>query len=234
MKGTLSKEVEIGISAANLWEVFRSLRLAELTVKLLPHLLAEAKLEEGYGGVGTILKLTLRPGILPAGLESYKEKFVKIDDEQRVKEAVVVEGGYLELGFQSYLVRFEIMEKKMITSGNEGDEQEYYDSAIVRSTIEYEISDEHAGAGASAELVSIAPLAAIAEAVGNFLAPELGREEASEFKTATIKKEGALFSPPRDSQTVKPHQNSRGIKKKIDESDRSSTRVNYELYYNRF
>ena len=77
------------------------------------------------------------------GLTGYKEKFTKIDNEARIKEAEVIEGGYLDLGFSHYLVRFEITEKAN-------------DSCIIKTTIEYQVKEE---AAANASLVSIEPLA---------------------------------------------------------------------------
>lgn len=87
------------------------------------------------------------------GLSDYKEKFTKIDNEKRVKETEVVEGGYLDLGFTLYRVRFEIIEKDI-------------NSCIIRSTIEYELKDEFA---ANASLVSVDALANIARLAVNHL-----------------------------------------------------------------
>lgn len=75
---------------------------------------------------------------------SFKEKVITIDDEKRIKEALVVEGGYLEMGFERYIIRFEIIEK---------DEK----SCITKATIEYELKEESA---ANASLVSIDTLMA--------------------------------------------------------------------------
>lgn len=87
------------------------------------------------------------------GPQYYKEKFTKVDNDNYVKEAVVIEGGYLELGFTSYLVRFEIVKKDD-------------DSSVIRSSIEYEIDDKNAG---NASFVTTAPLVSIAEAISNHL-----------------------------------------------------------------
>lgn len=87
------------------------------------------------------------------GFVSYKEKFTKIDKEKRLKEAEVVEGGYLELGFCLYRVRFEIVEKDA-------------NSSIIKSDIEYEVEDESAS---NAALVTTKPLEMIAEAIGKYL-----------------------------------------------------------------
>lgn len=91
------------------------------------------------------------PGI--PGLQFSKEKFVKIDNEKRVKEALVVEGGFLDLGFRSVLYRFEIIEKDS-------------NSSIIKSVIEYEIDEEHA---ANASFVTVSPLATITEAISKYL-----------------------------------------------------------------
>ena len=70
-----------------------------------------------------------------------------------MKETEVIEGGFLELGFTLYRDRFEVIEK-----GN--------DSCIIRSTIEYELKED---AAANASLVSIEPLANVAELAKNHL-----------------------------------------------------------------
>ncbi|CAL9089347.1 unnamed protein product [Musa textilis] len=155
MKGTLCHELEVGLPAGQVWEVYGTLRLAQLVVELVPNVLQKVDVVEGDGGVGTVLHVTFATGT--SGPQFYKEKFVKIDDEKRLKEAIVVEGGYLELGFLSFLVRFEIIDKE------EGV------SSIIKSTIEYEVAEEHAG---NASLVTTAAVAAIAEAVSGYLMKE--------------------------------------------------------------
>lgn len=87
------------------------------------------------------------------GPKGYKEKFTKIDNENRVKETEVVEGGYLELGFSLFRVRLEVIEK--------GEK-----SSIIKSTIEYELNEENAS---NASLVSIQSLATIVELAKNYL-----------------------------------------------------------------
>lgn len=86
----------------------------------------------------------------------YKEKFTKIEHENRLKETEVVEGGFLDLGFLLYRVRLQVLEKDS-------------DSSIIQSTIEYELAEESA---ANVSLVSTDSLAAIAEVIGNHLAEE--------------------------------------------------------------
>lgn len=92
--------------------------------------------------------------IIPKGFPAgrvCKEKFTKIDDEKRVKETEVIEGGVLELGFTLHRVRFEIIEKE--------DDKE---SSIIKSTIEYDVKEE---AAENVSFISIKPFADIAEAV---------------------------------------------------------------------
>ena len=76
-----------------------------------------------------------------------------VDNEKRVKETEVIEGGYLDFGFTLYRVRFEIIEK---------DEH----SSIIKSTIEYELNDDSAD---NVSIVSIDALAAMALTVQNHL-----------------------------------------------------------------
>ncbi|OWM65599.1 hypothetical protein CDL15_Pgr017096 [Punica granatum] len=92
-----------------------------------------------HGSLISSIRRSLLEGV--SALTSYKEKYTKVDNENRVKEAEVIEGGFLDLGFTLYLVRFQVFEKGQ-------------SSCSVKSTIEYELPDELA---ASASLVSIEP-----------------------------------------------------------------------------
>ncbi|EMS58908.1 S-norcoclaurine synthase [Triticum urartu] len=87
------------------------------------------------------------------GLEYQKEKFIKIDNENFVKEALVIEGGLLDLGFLKYLVRLEIV----------GDADK---TCIIRSTVEYEVEDEHTG---NASFITASTFARIAEAITKYI-----------------------------------------------------------------
>ena len=90
------------------------------------------------------------------GLQSYMEKFIKVDNKNYVKEAEAGEGDILKLGFLSYMIRFEIIRKGANTS-------------VIRSTIEYEIGDEHPELQA---MVSTAALAATAEKFAEYIKPQ--------------------------------------------------------------
>ncbi|KAJ1406697.1 START-like domain superfamily [Sesbania bispinosa] len=151
MFGQLEHELELHVPASEAWDLFGTLQIGKLVEKEMPELFQKVELTEGDGGVGTVLKLTFTPGI--PGPASYKEKFTKIDNEKRIKETEVVEGGYLELGFTLFRVRFEVIEK--------GE-----DSSIIKSTIEYEVKEEDK---ANASFVSIQPVANIVEVAKNDL-----------------------------------------------------------------
>ncbi|KAK3029642.1 hypothetical protein RJ639_037959 [Escallonia herrerae] len=60
---------------------------------------------------------------------SYEEMYTKVDDEKMIKEAEVISGGYLDLGFTLYRTRFEILETSKT-------------SCITKTTIEYDVNEE--------------------------------------------------------------------------------------------
>ncbi|XP_028753374.1 S-norcoclaurine synthase-like [Neltuma alba] len=127
MSGKLEHELELDVPASTAWDLFGTIRIAELVEKEMPSLFQKVELVEGDGGVGTILKLTFVPGT--PGPSFYKEKFTKINNEDRIKETEVAEGGYLELGFTVFRIRFHVIEK--------GEE-----SSIIKSTVEYELRED--------------------------------------------------------------------------------------------
>ncbi|KAL0452292.1 UNVERIFIED_CONTAM: S-norcoclaurine synthase 2 [Sesamum latifolium] len=143
VQGRVWGEMEVKVPATEAWKLYGSLLLADVVVEALPDRFSKVEVVEGDGSVGTILHIFLAPGT--AGPASYKEKFTVVDDERRVKEAELVEGGFLELGFTLYRVWVEVIEK-------EGKKEE----CITRGTIQYELKEE---AAANAALVSIEPSA---------------------------------------------------------------------------
>ncbi|KAF4393368.1 hypothetical protein CsatB_009967 [Cannabis sativa] len=151
VSGQLCHELEIKAPASQVWELYGTLRVAKLIEEQLKSVIEKIDVVEGDGGIGTTLHIDFVPGA--ARFKSYKEKFTKIDNEQRVKEVEVVEGGYLELGFTLYRICLEIIEK-------------YEDCSIIKSTIKYEIKDDYAE---NVSIVSLDALAAIALIVQNHL-----------------------------------------------------------------
>ncbi|XVF06865.1 hypothetical protein REPUB_Repub06bG0088000 [Reevesia pubescens] len=151
MHGHLSQDTQVDIPVTVVWDVYRGLELGRLVDKLLPHVLGRVEVIEGDGGVGTIVKLTFPPGSPGSGYMI--ERFTKVDDENRVKETEVIEGGYKALGLDVVRARLEILEKDS-------------ESCIIRSSIEYEVDDKLAEV---ASHVSIKPLEIMAEAIGKHL-----------------------------------------------------------------
>ncbi|CAK9309068.1 unnamed protein product [Citrullus colocynthis] len=150
MLSQLRQETGIDAPATVAWQLYSGLELARLVENRLSNIFQKIEVVEGDGGEGTVLSLIFAPGV---GATNCKEKFTKIDNENRIKETEVVEGGFLDIGFTLYRVRFKIIEN--------GE-----DSCIVESTIEYEIKEE---AAANASLVTIQLLIDIAEAANNYL-----------------------------------------------------------------
>ncbi|KAG4154345.1 hypothetical protein ERO13_D03G052400v2 [Gossypium hirsutum] len=151
MQGHVSQDTPVGVPAALIWDVYCGLEVGRLVDKLAPEVLGRVEFLEGDGGVGTIAKLTLPPGSLGRGY--MKERFTKIDDEDRVKETEVLEGGYKDLGFDVVRIRLEIVEKDS-------------ESCMVRSTIEYEGDEKLADVVSH---VNIKPLEMMAEIIGKHL-----------------------------------------------------------------
>ncbi|XP_023756911.1 norbelladine synthase [Lactuca sativa] len=143
MFGTLSEEAEVKVPASKAWALYGTLELAKAAAGKM---LEAVDVEEGDGGAGTILKLTLLPGL---GFKYYKEKFTKVDNENKVKETEIVEGGFLDIGFILYRIRIEIKENPNDDTGS---------SCVVKLTLEYEVKEE---AAANASLVTNAPLLAL-------------------------------------------------------------------------
>ncbi|XP_066341921.1 norbelladine synthase-like [Miscanthus floridulus] len=147
MKGIKVHEHETDAPASELWAIYGSLLAAKLLPKLLPHVLAKVELVSGDGGVGTILKQIFPPRI--PGLQSYTEKFIKVDNENYIKEVEAIEGDILKLGFMYYMVRLEIISKGP-------------KSSVIRSTIKYEVDDAHP------ELEAMVGMAAFAATAAKF------------------------------------------------------------------
>ncbi|KAK8633052.1 hypothetical protein V6N13_013906 [Hibiscus sabdariffa] len=151
MKGRLSHDSPVEVPAAVIWDVYRGLQLGKLLNQLLRDVIGTVEVVYGDGGVGTILKFTFPPGTPGPGY--MKEVFTRIDNEQRLKEGEIFEGGLKYAGFEVYRQSLQIIEK---------DAQ----SSVIRSTVEYEIDEE------LQELASLAttkPMETLNEAVGKYL-----------------------------------------------------------------
>ncbi|PKA58856.1 S-norcoclaurine synthase [Apostasia shenzhenica] len=151
IKGALCHEFKVDVPADELWRIYGSIKLAEVVMKLIPHVIAKVEVEVGDGGVGTIIRTTYPQD--KSGPKYSKQNFLKVDNENRVKEIEVIEGGLLELGFTSYLIHFEIVD----INGS---------SAIIKSGILFELDDDHLE---SASLASIVPSVHVARTVISYL-----------------------------------------------------------------
>ncbi|KAI3511936.1 hypothetical protein L1887_19097 [Cichorium endivia] len=138
MFGTLSEEVQVKVSADKAWDLYGSIKLAEIAKQILDNL----EVIEGDGGVGTIIKVTFKPG---SGISYYKEKYTMIDNEKKVREAEIIEGGHLDFGFTLYRVRIQVNDNPNDDTGS---------SCVVKTTIEYEVKEE---AKDNAKLATIEP-----------------------------------------------------------------------------
>ncbi|KAL0403345.1 UNVERIFIED_CONTAM: S-norcoclaurine synthase 2 [Sesamum radiatum] len=111
--GRVWEEIEVKVPATEAWKLYGSLQLAKIVGEGLPNLFNKVEVVEGDGSPGTIVHIDFAPGLsetsglaTAAGPSWLREKFTVVDDERRVKEAEVVEGGYLDLGFTLYRVRW--------------------------------------------------------------------------------------------------------------------------------
>ncbi|KAM2145727.1 hypothetical protein EV2_048105 [Malus domestica] len=151
--GKVWHELEVEVPASEAWELFSTLALARFVEQQLPDMIEKAEAIHGDGGVGTIVHVKFASGA------EHKEKFTKIDNETRVKEVEVIEGGFLDFGLSLYRVRFEIIEKLGVAGDSEPS-----CCCIIKTTVEYDVKEETSDASNASSLVSIEPFVTIAEA----------------------------------------------------------------------
>ncbi|KAL0329275.1 UNVERIFIED_CONTAM: hypothetical protein Sradi_4914200 [Sesamum radiatum] len=131
MEGSVSKKLEVNVSASEIWKAYGSLQLAQIAVDAFPETYSGYTVLEGDGYAGTIIQVFMAPGV--PGPAWYKQKYLVVEDVRRVKLAPTIEGGVLEQGFKSYITRLEAIEKK----GKR-------DECIMIGTVEYVLEDESA------------------------------------------------------------------------------------------
>ncbi|KAL5718896.1 hypothetical protein ACHQM5_011750 [Ranunculus cassubicifolius] len=102
-------EIEVNISAAEVWAVYSSPDLPRLIVELMPFRFQRIDVLQGDGTQGTILNITLQP--TNSGPLTWHEQFVTIDHRTRTKEVRQIQGGFLGIGFVSYENIFKITRK---------------------------------------------------------------------------------------------------------------------------
>lgn len=97
---------------------------------------------------------------------SYREKLVTVDKEKLLKEVTVIEGGPLNCGLTSFIIRYEIFKKSQ-------------DSSTLKTTIEFEVPDELAE---SATHIKIDSMAAMIEGAYKVLLEEKKSNEGACIK----------------------------------------------------
>ncbi|KAK3038780.1 hypothetical protein RJ639_027367 [Escallonia herrerae] len=128
--GSIFTEMEVNVSASKAWTIYGTTDLLKIT---LPNYLKSVEILEGDGGVGTICRTTPLEGmriILFFRRPSYLEKFTKVDNENLVKEVDIIEGAFLDYGFNFYRIRFE----NILTGEN---------SCLTRTTLLFDVKEEY-------------------------------------------------------------------------------------------
>ncbi|XP_042043944.1 norbelladine synthase-like [Salvia splendens] len=105
MYGTMSAEMTVDVPATEARKLYGTLQLPKVAEEANSDFISRVDVVQGDGGAGTILEVFFHPG-----MESFKEKFMVVDNEKRVKEAEVVDGGFLDLGFTMYRIRFNVID----------------------------------------------------------------------------------------------------------------------------
>ncbi|KAL0452315.1 UNVERIFIED_CONTAM: hypothetical protein Slati_1209600 [Sesamum latifolium] len=110
MEGIVSRMLEVNASPSDSWKVYGSLQLAQIAVDAFPQTYTGYKVLQGDGYAGTIIQVFFAKGV--PGPPSYKQEYTVVDDVKRVKVAPTIQGGVLEQGFKSYVMRLDVKEKK--------------------------------------------------------------------------------------------------------------------------
>ncbi|KAK3023998.1 hypothetical protein RJ639_045018 [Escallonia herrerae] len=147
MNGTLSYQTAVNVPAIEAWMIYGTLQLAYICV---PELFESIKPLKGNGEAGTIVQITTKPGSL---FYMYEDKLAMVDNKTMIKQVEAHNGGYLNLGFNMFGVRFEVIKK------NES-------SCITKVTIIYDIKE---GYIANTIHVSIEPFIALVKYSNNYL-----------------------------------------------------------------
>ncbi|KAM3337038.1 hypothetical protein P3S68_032738 [Capsicum galapagoense] len=79
MLGKFSEQIQINAPISVVWNLYGTLKMANFLVEKLPNIVEKVNLIEGNGRTGSVLQVNV-PGNPP-----YKEKYVLVDDEKKVK-----------------------------------------------------------------------------------------------------------------------------------------------------
>ncbi|KAK9120550.1 hypothetical protein Syun_018167 [Stephania yunnanensis] len=153
MRGHVTNELDVDLPADEIWAIYRSPEFPKLILGMLPPgVLEKLEVVEGDGGAGCVLHIILAPGS-PEPRE-WMEEFVEINNEKKVKRVRMIQGGFLDLGFNFYENVFEITEIDEC-------------SCVYKSSVIYEADDNKFST--SAPLVSAASAWGIPYAIANHI-----------------------------------------------------------------
>nr|GEZ90339.1 S-norcoclaurine synthase 2-like [Tanacetum cinerariifolium] len=91
------------------------------------------------------------------GFTYFIEKFTKVDNENKIKETEMLEGAFLDMGFNFYRIKIEIKDDPKDDTGS---------SCIVKLTLEYDEKEEFA---ANASFVTTELLVGVMNVVNEHL-----------------------------------------------------------------
>ncbi|XP_044483873.1 norbelladine synthase-like [Mangifera indica] len=155
MHGLVAANTLVAASAASVWEIYGTLQVLTIINTYLPDVLGRVKVLEGDGHAGTILNVTLPAGT--PGVGYMEEEITKVENKKRVKQTKSLKGGFIAMGFESYITTYKIIENNSTSS-------------IIRSTIKYKIDHKLANL---TSLVNTNLVETLAETVGKYLTGNL-------------------------------------------------------------
>nr|DAD17833.1 TPA_asm: hypothetical protein HUJ06_019296 [Nelumbo nucifera] len=151
MTARVTNEMEVGVPADDVWAVYGSPDLPKLFVQLMPQVYKRNDVLEGDGTVGTVILIELDDALPEPRI--WKEKFIKIDHQEREKLVRVIEGGFLDIGFRSFDIIFKVIEKDA-------------SSCIIQSTTAFELDDKFED---NANRITAGTLWWVAKAISNYV-----------------------------------------------------------------
>ncbi|KAK4403752.1 S-norcoclaurine synthase 2 [Sesamum angolense] len=125
--GSVSREIEVNVSPTETFRVYGSLILVQLAMEAFPDKYYEFKVVKGDGGSNSIIEVFMVPGVEP---DWYREEYMVVDYEKRIKSNRMLEGGVMDQGFISYVTTLRALEKE----GNPN-------ACIMTGTIDYVVKD---------------------------------------------------------------------------------------------
>lgn len=138
--GNLVSDMKVNLPADEVWDVYRSKDFGDLLLKLLPGYFKAIDVVTGDGGVGSIIKVTLQPGLSSqpcvllkkmlvritsthsviklrnfssvSGTSSWLDQIVELDDKTMTRILHRVQGGHLDNGFTLFDAGYRVVKKE--------------------------------------------------------------------------------------------------------------------------